>query len=457
MPSTPSDIFAQLAPFLDKHDRGSNTLRGRYLKEIDRALKYHPFTPEEGNLIDSAQSARQRLGEEFYDLLPANHPRLSENRRAENVNLQVYVLRVDKVEGSDKLKVRFMFEASWVAGAKHGRSPGSTTGKLPQYEELDNSQWQRRIFDDNKDRALDAFLGPPLRAKSVLWDDERIVVDEEPLDLPDFLLKKATKEDAGVKFTAQTTFEADFISRGNSEGFPFDQETVVLHLTSDVPIEQIHLLCQGTDKSTVVSHFSRSRYWVIHGVQIEHRYRNEQHEDLGEVQDGAGILRSKIIVTVTLKRNTGYWFWKALIPMDVITLVGITPLLLIPKVVPDGPTPDQRLLLVTVAVIVLVAQARSSETLRRGLIHEFIHFQAAFITSVQPILPDVSYVTVMEYHNTFCLVITAVEAFLVAAISDEAWVSLGAKFRIYPVFGAFLLLLILEHACLALFSRRRVV
>ncbi|KAJ7177625.1 hypothetical protein C8R46DRAFT_1212371 [Mycena filopes] len=153
---------------------------------------------------------------------------------------------------------------------------------------------------------------------------------------------------------------------------------------------------------------------------------------------------SKVIVTVTLKRNTGYWFWKALIPMDLSPMDRLQ-------------TNASRLLLVTVAVIVLVAQARSSETLRRGLIHEFIHFQAAFITSVQPILPDVSYVTVMEYHNTFCLVMTAVEAFLVAAISDEAWVSLGAKFRIYPVFGAFLLLLILEHACLALFSRRRVV
>ena len=44
--------------------------------------------------------------------------------------------------------------------------------------------------------------------------------------------------------------------------------------------------------------------------------------------------------------------------MDIITLVGITPLLLIPKVadVDGGPTPDQRILVVTVVVIVLVAQ-----------------------------------------------------------------------------------------------------
>ncbi|KAJ7177626.1 hypothetical protein C8R46DRAFT_1029250 [Mycena filopes] len=235
MPSNPSDIFAKLAPFLDHHDpspHSNGTLRGRYLKDIDRVLKHHPFTPEDAVSISSAQSAYQTLGDKFYDLLPANHPKLPENRRAENVNLQVYVLRVDKVEGSDKLKVRFLFEATWVAGAKHARSP-PIAGKLPvrlcsefslvtqltlvsqQYEELNDSQWQRRIFDDNKDDELDAFLGPPLRAKSVLMaDDQSIVVDEEPLDMPGFLLTKATKETTGIKFVARMTFEADFISKG---------------------------------------------------------------------------------------------------------------------------------------------------------------------------------------------------------------------------------------------------
>lgn len=66
----------------------------------------------------------------------------------------------------------------------------------------------------------------------------------------------------------------------------------------------------------------------------------------------------QIIITITFIRNTSYWFWKALIPMDVITIVGMTPLLLIPKAVESdvGPTPDQRFLVVTVVVIVLVAQ-----------------------------------------------------------------------------------------------------
>jgi hypothetical protein len=111
-------------------------------------------------------------------------------------------------------------------------------------------------------------------------------------------------------------------------------------------------------------------------VAIECKLRDDRHHDLPvKEEDEQSSFRSKvnqsisltfiqmfnvmqIVVKIVLSRNKGYWFWKSLIPMDIITLVGITPLLLIPKVadVDGGPTPDQRILVVTVVVIVLVAQ-----------------------------------------------------------------------------------------------------
>ena len=95
--------------------------------------------------------------------------------------------------------------------------------------------------------------------------------------------------------------------------------------------------------------------------------------------------------------------------------------------------------------------------------------------SIQPILPDVSYVTVVDFHNTFCFMcavftylragftanistlkrISAVEAFLTAAMSDHSWVILSGKFRIYPVFAAALLFLVLEHVVLFLLLQGR--
>jgi hypothetical protein len=64
---------------------------------------------------------------------------------------------------------------------------------------------------------------------------------------------------------------------------------------------------------------------------------------------------TQISLRITFSRNSSYWLWKVMFPMDIITFVGIAVFLLIPKA-DGGPSPDQRIAMTTFLVTVLVAQ-----------------------------------------------------------------------------------------------------
>lgn len=122
------DVFNGLAAHLDEHDAG-NMLQGRYLKNINDTLRDDPFCFKDDFTIRSADEAFDILSEKFYDFLPANHPVLPQQGVA-NVTLSIYLLSLSSLGDSDKLKAKFRLKATWVAGAKHARSP-SREGDLP--------------------------------------------------------------------------------------------------------------------------------------------------------------------------------------------------------------------------------------------------------------------------------------------------------------------------------------
>jgi hypothetical protein len=88
--------------------------------------------------------------------------------------------------------------------------------------------------------------------------------------------------------------------------------------------------------------------------------------------------------------------------MDIITIVGTSSLLYLWATASgEGPPPDQCPQIATLVVTVLVAQV-SIPSHYDMLNCTFLAHQAAFAMAIQQILPDVSYMTIMDIHNNVC-------------------------------------------------------
>jgi len=186
----------------------------------------------------------------------------------------------------------------------------------------------------------------------------------------------------------------------------------------------------------------RLYYPVARGVEVKLIYRDIHSRDWDVIDDPTVnpiilrhdglndrntemLDRCKILVEITFRRNWQYWFWKIMFPLDVITAVGLGTFLLVPEVPDTGPTADQRIAMFLALVTVLVAQA-------------------AFTIAARPLLPKVSHTTVLDIHNNFCFLLTAMQAIISAAVPASHWRRFGNAQR-FSTFGGTLFLLGLEH------------
>jgi hypothetical protein len=353
------------------------------------------------------------------------------------------------VEGENTLRAGFKICAKWQPAQQEIRKAKYHSSNTDSQDPLSMIEYRSLPLGDDELQAeifTSRFMGNGTSYAPPLFLSSTSSLEEKNFGSPDFDRIVVDRPIPGnVQLSATVNISVSLLTDGNFQRFPFDTRVATFHLTAGLPLREMKFgtLCEWNIGQKAYE-LSQANDWIVdpNDVKVTHMYRDLHSRDwyIGDTtyrsislyregsEDRKADMRDrcKILVQITFRRNSHSWFWKILFPIDVITTVGFGIFLLIPEVPEKGPSTDQRIALTTALVTVLLAQA-------------------AFTISARPFLPKVSHMTMLDIHNNFCFVLTALQAVLFAAIPGPSWETFGDAKKRYPTFVGAIFLLVLEH------------
>ncbi|KAJ6479717.1 hypothetical protein C8R45DRAFT_1005862 [Mycena sanguinolenta] len=363
----------------------------------------------------------------YYRFFQALAPKRESNdwKEAPTVTVNIEIRRLKPVD-NETLSAQLFITAEWIPGRWELRNQYQSLKVKEEngygececiyravlkhcVDPLDEANAEEKIDNFRSQRGTSFYI-PPLSLR----------VDG---DLPELLLRDVP-HGIGVengKIHARWEFWQPFKLNADITGgsFPFDKVTGNLTILSMEDVKEIRLkVVLKTEKN--IKHLEVPLWYrtrIAANVQFRDRSgKNHNNEPT------RGHNRSLISINFTAQRRWSYYIWKIVIPLDIITLVGVGAFLLIP----ENPTPDQRILVATYLVLVLLAQA-------------------AFTFSAQAMLPSFSGISLLDIYGFGCFLVTASQAVIFVAIPTNKWSHFGSSNIRFIVFGCTLVFMLIGH------------
>ncbi|KAJ6479734.1 hypothetical protein C8R45DRAFT_1005892 [Mycena sanguinolenta] len=360
---------------------------------------------EKHDVPSSIDEFFQGCGEKvYYRFFQALAPKREscDRKEAPTVTVKIEIRHLKPVD-NDTLSAQLFMTAEWIPGSWELRN------QYQSVDPLDPTNAEEKI-DNFRSQPGVSFYIPPLSLR----------VDG---NLQDLFLRNVPHR-IGVekgKIRAQWEFWQPFKLNADITGgtFPFDMARGNLAIISSEDVKEIRLKVDLKTEENI-KHLEVP-LWYRTKITANDQFRDRSGRNHDE-EPARGRTRSVISIDFTAERRWSYYIWKIVVPLDIITLVGVGAFLLIP----ENPTPDQRILVATYLVLVLLAQA-------------------AFTFSAQAMLPSFSGISLLDIYGFSCFLVTASQAVVFVAIPTDKWSNFGSSSIHFIVFGCTLVFMLIGH------------